>query len=105
MKFQTIALAAALTFGAAAAIAMPNDAMATPAVKHHSTKHAMKHHGKVHHVAKVHHKHVKHVKHAARHHRAHMVSTSRNDNSNPMSNVSREERMQQSLQKFRSTHG
>ena len=102
MKFQTIALAAALTFGAAAAIAMPNDAMATPAVKHHSTKHAMKHHGKVHHVAKVHHKH---VKHAARHHRAHMVSTSRNDNSNPMSNVSREERMQQSLQKFRSTHG
>ena len=103
MKFQTIALAAALTFGAAAAIAMPNDAMSPAVVKHHSTKHAVKHHGKVHHhVATVRHQH---VKHAGRHHRAHMATTNRHDNDGAMSNVSREERMQQSLQKFRSNHG
>ena len=101
MKFQTIALAAALSFGAAAAIAMPNDAMSPAVVKHHSTKHAVKHHGKVHHVAKVRHQH---VKHAGRHHAAHMASTSRYDNDGAMSNVSREERMQQSLQKYRSNH-
>ena len=101
MKFQTIALAAALSFGAAAAIAMPQDATSPAVVKHHSTKHAMKHHGKVHHVAMVRHQH---VKHAGRHHAAHMASTSRYDNDGAMSNVSREERMQQSLQKYRSNH-
>ena len=101
MKFQTIALAAALSFGAAAAIAMPQDAMSPAVVKHHSTKHAVKHHGKVHHVAKVRHQH---VKHAARHHHARMSSTSRHDNEGAMSNVSRDERMQQALQKFRSNH-
>ena len=101
MKFKTIVLAAALAFGGAAAIAMPADTgMRTH--KTHVKHHVMKHHGKVHHVAMVRHHH---VKHAGRHHPAHMASISRHDAYAPMTNASREERMQQSLQKFRSNHG
>ena len=107
MKFRTLALAAALAFGGAA-IAAPNDTAKirggselshTVKVKHHhATKHAVRHHNKaVRHAVKKHHK----ARHIAKRHHMHNHSASVQTD---MNYTSREARMQQALQKFRS-HG
>lgn len=105
MKFRTLALAAALAFGGAA-IAAPNDTAKirggselshTVKVKHHhATKHVVRHHNKaVRHAVKKHHK----ARHVAKRHHMHNHSASVQPD---MNNTSREARMQQALQKFRS---
>ena len=107
MKFQTLALAAALAFGGAA-IAAPNDTGTSPArtklshsvkVKHHATKHAVRHHAKaVRHAArKQHHKAVKVSRHHQMHDRAASIPTDVNSGS-------RETRMDEALRKFRTSH-
>ena len=109
MKFRTLALAAALAFGGAA-IAAPNDTtkirggseLSQPVkvkhhhVKHHhATKHGVRHHNKaVRHAVKKHHK----ARHIAKRHHMHNHSASVPTDMN----TSREARMQQALQKFRS---
>ena len=107
MKFRTLALAAALAFGGAA-FAAPSDTAMAPVspdtthvvkVKPHASRHAVLHHqNAVRHVAVKHHKNV----HLARHHAMHERSASvRTD----VNGGSRDGRMDEALQKFRSTRG
>lgn len=115
MKFQTLALAAALIFGAATAIAAPNDtakgsghrltthatqATHATAKSHHTTK---RHHAKNHQaMVKRHHGNA----HAMRQHRAeHMAGAGRNEVQPTLNSAGREDRMEQALQKFRANHG
>lgn len=105
MKFHTLALAAALAFGGAAFAADTTMAPVSPdtthvvKVKPHATRHAVRHHHTaVRHVAVKHHK----AAHLARHHGMHEHSASvRTD----VNGGSRDGRMDEALQKFRSTHG
>lgn len=109
MKFQTLALAASLIFGAATAIAAPNEtahraghrhATHATAKAHHTTKH---HHAKRHQAMAQRH----HAKaHATRHHGAdHMAGAGRYEAQPMLNSASREDRMEQALQKFRANHG
>ena len=109
MKFQTLALAATLIFGAATAIAAPNDtakgsghrlATHATAMPHHATK---RHHAKNHQaMVKRHHGNA----HAMRHHRAeHMAGAGRNEVQPTLNSAGREDRMEQALQKYRTTRG
>lgn len=108
MKFQILALAAALAFGGAAFAADTSVAPVSPDSTHvvkvkphatrHATRHAARHHRKV-----VRHVAVKHQKaaHLARHHAMHEQSASvRTD----VNGGSRDARMDEALQKFRSSH-
>lgn len=106
MKFQTLALAAALAFGGAA-IAAPNDTAKSPTspnlthsvkVKHHATKHAVRHHTQaVRHAAKKQRKAIKVAKH---HHMQERSASLRTD----VNSGSREGRMDEALRKFRTSH-
>ena len=103
MKFHTLALAAALVFGGAA-FAAPNATAMAPVnrdtthvvkVKPHMTKHAVRHHHKaVRHAATKHHKSV----HQTMHEQAVSVRSDVNSGN-------RGARMDEALQKFRSSHG
>lgn len=105
MKFHTLALAAALAFGGAAFAADTTMAPVSPdtthvvKVKPHASRHAVRHHRKAErHVAVKHHKGV----HLARHHAMHEHSASVRTDGN---GGSRDARMEEALQKFRSSHG
>jgi Spy/CpxP family protein refolding chaperone len=107
MKFHTLALAAALAFSGAAFAAPKNTAMAPVSpdtthvvkVKPHATRHAVRHqHKAVRHVAAKHHKSVHQARQHAMHERSASVRTDVNGGS-------RDARMDEALQKFRSSHG
>jgi Spy/CpxP family protein refolding chaperone len=107
MKFHTFALAAALAFSGAAFAAPKNTAMAPVSpdtthvvkVKPHATRHAVRHqHKAVRHVAAKHHKSVHQARQHAMHERSASVRTDVNGGS-------RDARMDEALQKFRSSHG
>ena len=83
MKFSTIALAAVLAIG--------GNAFAATHSNNSSTKHAVK--GQKHHTHAVRH---------ARHHQRDMTTTTRGAGAEPVASTSREGRIDQALQKFRS---
>lgn len=104
MKFHTLALAAALAFGGAAFAADTAMAPVSPdtthvvKVKPHATRHAARHHRKaVRHVAVKHHKAMRLARHHAMHEQSASVRTDVNGGS-------RDARMDEALQKFRSSH-
>jgi hypothetical protein len=108
MKFQNLALAATLVFGAATAIAATNDAKesgeskeAVPMAMHHHTAH--RHHAHHHQAMGTrHHGNA----HAMREHQAeHMAGYGRHEGQPAMNSAGREDRMEQALQKFRTTRG
>ena len=101
MKFHTLALAAALAFGGVA-FAAPNDTAKSPATPEASHSMKMKHHGSRHAVRHVANKHHHAMTMAKRHHaRESMASSSRSDLNN---GSSREARMDEALRKFRTSH-
>ncbi|MBC7437301.1 MAG: hypothetical protein H7332_14690 [Bdellovibrionales bacterium] len=107
MKFHNLALAAALVFGGAA-FAAPNATAMAPVnrdtthvvkVKPHMTKHAVRqHHKAVRHAATKHHKGVHLTRHQTMHEHAASVRSDVNSGN-------RGARMDEALQKFRSSHG
>jgi hypothetical protein len=108
MKIHTLALAAALTF-AGAVFAAPSDtatAPVNPAATTAPARHAARHlHRTVRHASVKHHKIVAmkhhHATHMARHHGARETTASASTDVNA---GSRDARMEQALQKFRSSH-
>ena len=95
MKFQTLALAAALSFGGAA-FAAPNDTAKAPVTT--KTTHAahVKHH--VMHASRHTKHHMKQM--AKRHHMDHGTASTKTD----VDSGSRQDRMDAALRKFRTTH-
>ena len=98
MKFHTLALATALTFGGAA-FAAQNDTAKAPAapktthavkVNHHVTKHAARHASSKHHPTHL----------AKRHHMHHGTAPSQTD----VNSGNRQDRMDAALRKFRTAH-
>ena len=98
MKFHTLALATALTFGGAA-FAAPSDTAKAPAapetthavkVNHHVTRHAARHASSKHHLTHM----------AKRHHMHQGTAPSQTD----VNSGSRQDRMDAALRKFRTAH-
>ena len=103
MKFQTLVIAAALSL-AGAAFAAPKNLDTVPVHRHvthttmhHATRHAVRHHHAIHRTAMKHHRGT-HMAHRGQD-RAYGTSVQ-----NDVTSTSREGRMDQALQKFR-THG
>ena len=103
MKFQTLVIAAALSLAGAAFAApknvdaVPVNPQATHSVKHHVTRHAVRHHHHAMHRTAM--KHHKGMRMARRAHDRDYGSSVQTD----VTSTSREGRMDQALQKFR-TH-
>ena len=101
MKFQSLVIAAALSFAGAAFAApknlgtVPVNRQVTHSVKHHVTRHAVRHHHHaMHRTAMKHHKGMRMAGHTQDRDYGSSVQTD-------VTNTSREGRMDQALQKFR----